>query len=156
MNSMHTPVAGVSISSTEIAAILRQTKVIAIVGMSAKPDRASHEVAQYLQNHGYRIIPVNPNHSGQSILGEACYATLHDAARVLQAQGVAIDMVDCFRKAEDMPPLAREAIDIGAKCLWMQLGISHAEAAQQALAAGLAVVMNRCTKIDHRLLLTDS
>lgn len=153
---MNVAAATISQSSTEIAAILRQTKVIAIVGMSTKPHRASHEVAQYLQNHGYRIIPVNPNHSGQSILGEACYATLHDAARVLQTQGVSIDLVDCFRKAEDMPPIAREAIDIGATCLWMQLGISHAQVAQQALAAGLKVVMNRCTKIDHRLLLTDS
>ena len=148
--------ATISRSNDEIGAILRQTKVIAIVGLSDKPQRASHEVAQYLQNHGYRIIPVNPNHTGQIILGEPCYATLHEAAAMLQVQGISIDMVDCFRKAEDMPPVGQAAIEIGAKCLWMQLGISHAQVAQEALAAGLNVVMNRCTKIDHRLLLMDS
>lgn len=147
---------GITNSATEIAALLQQTRVIAIVGLSPKPWRDSHEVAEYLQNHGYRIVPVNPHHTGQSIVGEACYATLQDAASALRAQGQVIDMVDCFRKSEDIPPIALDAIAIGAKCLWMQLGISHIPAAEQALAAGLAVVMNRCTKIDHRMLLTGS
>lgn len=143
-------------SASGIAAILRSAKVIAIVGISPRPDRASHEVAKYLQNHDYRIIPVNPGHAGEFILGEPCYATLEDAAKALQVQGQTIDIVDCFRRSEDIPPIAASAIRIAAKCLWMQLDINHPEAARQALAAGLSVVINRCTKIDHRVLLCNS
>jgi predicted CoA-binding protein len=133
-----------------IPQILSDSKTIAVVGMSNKPDRASHEVAQYLQEHGYRIVPVNPSYAGQQILGETVYASLQDAADALAASGRHIDIVDCFRKSEDIPPLARDAIAIRAGCLWMQLDIENQQAADLARAAGLDVVMNRCIKIEHR------
>lgn len=102
-----------------------------------------------MQSHGYRIIPVNPivAANNQSILGEKVYATLIDAARVEK-----IDMVDCFRNSEDIPPLATEAIQIGAKVLWMQLGIENEAAKKQVQAAGVLVVENLCLKIEHRQL----
>jgi predicted CoA-binding protein len=133
-----------------IPQILSDSKTIAVVGMSNKPDRASHEVAQYLQEHGYRIVPVNPSYAGQQILGETVFASLQDAADALAASGRHIDIVDCFRKSEDIPPLARDAIAIRAGCLWMQLDIENLQAADLARAAGLDVVMNRCIKIEHR------
>jgi predicted CoA-binding protein len=133
-----------------IPQILSDSKTIAVVGMSNKPDRASHEVAQYLQEHGYRIVSVNPFYAGQQILGETVYASLQDAADALAASGRHIDIVDCFRKSEDIPPLARDAIAIRAGCLWMQLDIENQQAADLARAAGLDVVMNRCIKIEHR------
>jgi predicted CoA-binding protein len=133
-----------------IPQILNDSKIIAVVGMSNKPDRASHEVAQYLQEHGYRVIPVNPSYAGQQILGETVYASLHDAADALAPSGQHIDIVDCFRKSEDIPPLARDAIAIRAGCLWMQLDIENQQAADLARAAGLDVVMDRCIKIEHR------
>jgi len=136
-----------------IAQILQQAKTIAVVGLSDKPDRASYGVAAYLQEHGYRILPVNPGCAGQQILGENVHATLQDAAGAL-APGVKIDIVDCFRKPEAIVPIARAAIAIGAGCLWMQLGIENAEAAHLARAAGLDVVMNHCLKIEHRMLST--
>jgi predicted CoA-binding protein len=130
--------------------ILASSHTIAIIGLSPNPQRDSFEVAQYLQQHGYRIIPVNPGQAGRAILGEPCYASLTEAANALAQQGVTIDIVDCFRKAEDIPPIAAEAIAIHAKCLWMQLGIVNEAAAAQAQAAGLHVVMDHCTKIVHR------
>jgi predicted CoA-binding protein len=133
-----------------IPQILNDSKTIAVVGMSNKPDRASHEVAQYLQEHGYRVIPVNPSYAGQQILGETVYASLQDAADALAPSGRHIDIVDCFRKSEDIPPLARDAIAIRAACLWMQLDIANQPAADLARAAGLDVVMDRCIKIEHR------
>jgi predicted CoA-binding protein len=133
-----------------IPQILNDSKTIAVVGMSNKPDRASHEVAEYLQEHGYRVIPVNPSYAGQQILGETVYASLQDAADALAPSGRHIDIVDCFRKSEDIPPLARDAIAIRAGCLWMQLDIENQQAADLARAAGLDVVMNRCIKIEHR------
>jgi predicted CoA-binding protein len=129
--------------------ILQDSKTIAVVGLSARPERASHQVADYLQAHGYRILPVNPLLAGGEILGEKVYADLHEAAAAL-APGQRIDLVDCFRKAEDIGPLARDAVAIGAGCLWMQLGIVNVEAAEFARAAGLEVVMDACTKIEHR------
>ena len=135
-----------------IAHILQDSKIIAVVGMSNKADRPSYEVAEYLQHHGYRTIPVNPSYAGQQILGETVYASLPEAAAALAAQGLRIDIVDCFRKAEDIPPLASEAIAIGASVLWMQLGIENQQAADLAQAAGLDVVMNRCIKIEHKAL----
>ncbi len=130
-----------------IRQILEQARTIAVVGLSSKPDRASFEVASYLQEHGYRIVPVNPAYAGQQILGEQVYASLPEAAEAL---GTAkIDVVDCFRKSEDIVPIARDAIAIGAGCLWMQLGIENQEAADLAAAAGLDVVMNHCMKIEH-------
>lgn len=135
-----------------IPQILNESKTVAVVGMSNKPERASHEVAEYLQQHGYRIIPVNPSYAGQQILGETVYATLQEAADALAPGGRGIDIVDCFRKAEDIPPLVRDAIAIRAGCLWMQLGIENQQAADLARSAGLAVVMDRCIKIEHKRL----
>jgi predicted CoA-binding protein len=132
-----------------IRQILEQARTIAVVGLSPKPERASHEVAAYLQAHGYRILPVNPACAGQQILGEQVYASLREAADALGAGGIKIDVVDCFRKSEDIAPIAREAIAIRAGCLWMQLGIENQAAADMAAAAGLDVVMNHCMKIEH-------
>jgi len=132
-----------------IARVLEQSKVIAVVGMSADPSRDSYQVARYLQDQGYRIIPVNPSYSGETILGERCHASLYDAADAVEAEGRRIDMVDCFRRADAMEAIADAAIDIGASCLWMQLGVINQVAADKALAAGLAVVMDRCTKVEH-------
>ena len=135
-----------------IAQILNDSKTIAIVGLSNKPDRASNEVAAYLQENGYRIVPVNPSYAGETILGEKVYATLQEAADALASSGQRIDIVDCFRKSEDIPPIAREAIAVRAGCLWMQLDIENQAAADLARAAGLDVVMNHCIKIEHRSL----
>lgn len=135
-----------------IAQILQEARTIAVVGLSDKPDRPSHEVAQYLQAHGYRILPVNPSYAGQTILGEKVFATLQEAARALGPGR--IDIVDCFRKSEDIGPIARDAVAVRAGCLWMQLGIENQAAADLARAAGLDVVMNHCLKIEHRALAT--
>lgn len=128
-----------------ISELLANTKTIAVVGLSPKTHRASYEVAAYLQAHGYRIVPVNPSHAGKLILGEQCFASLQEAAQAVKQ----IDIVDCFRKSEDIMPIAEEAIEIGARCLWMQLGIVNEEAANKARAAGITVVMNHCLKIEH-------
>ncbi|VXC24782.1 CoA-binding protein [Massilia sp. 9I] len=135
-----------------IAQILSDSKTIAIVGLSNKPDRASYGVAEYLQGAGYRVVPVNPSYAGDSILGEKVYASLQEAADALAAGGQPIDIVDCFRKSEDIPPIARDAIAVRAGCLWMQLDIENRAAADLARAAGLDVVMNHCIKIEHRSL----
>lgn len=129
--------------------ILAETRVIAVVGLSPKPDRPSHEVAVYLQRHGYRIIPVNPACAGTHILGEHCYATLTLAAAALAEQQTRIDLVDVFRKSELVGPIADEAIAIRARGLWLQIGVINAAATDKARAAGLDVVADRCTKIDH-------
>ncbi|CAN5870905.1 CoA-binding protein [soil metagenome] len=131
-----------------VIALLQKAKTIAVVGLSAKPSRASHEVAAYLQTHGYRILPVNPNEAGKRILNELCYASLSEA---VMATGLQIDIVDCFRKAQDIPVLVDEAIALGAGSIWMQLGVRHEQAAQRAMDAGLQVVMDKCPKIEHRL-----
>lgn len=125
---------------TNLRRILKASRVIAVVGLSANWWRPSFFVAKYLQDHGYRIIPVNPAY--QEVLGEKCYAALRDVPEK-------IDMVDCFRQSGEMPALAEEAIAIGARCLWMQLGITNQAAADRARAAGLDVVMDRCVKIEH-------
>ena len=132
-----------------IPTILKDSKTVAVVGLSTNPERASHGVAHYLQQHGYRIIPVNPTYAGQDILGEKVYASLQEAADALAATGARIDIVDCFRKSEDMLPVAREAVNIRAGCLWMQLGVVNQAAADLAAAAGLDVVMDECMKIQH-------
>ncbi len=116
---------------------------IAVVGLSDRPDRPSYGVAQYMQSHGYKIIPVNPNAS--EILGEKCYASLLDIAD-------AIDMVNVFRRSEDVLPIAQQAVQIGAKCLWQQIGVVSDAADEFALAHGLISVMDRCLKIEHRAL----
>lgn len=135
-----------------IEQILRAARTVAVVGLSNKPERASLEVATYLQQQGYRIIPINPAYAGQDILGETVYATLQEAADALASSGTRIDIVDCFRKAEEMQPIAKDAIDVRAGCLWMQLGIENQVAADLARAAGLDVVMNHCMLIEHRKL----
>jgi uncharacterized protein len=120
--------------------ILRGCRTIAIVGLSADWHRPSNFVGKYLQQHGYRIVPVNPRYD--SILGERSYKALEEIA-------FAVDMVDVFRRTEDVLPIARSAIAIGAKCLWQQIGVVNREADALAHAAGLDSVMNRCVKIEH-------
>lgn len=133
-----------------IEQILHAAKNIAVVGMSNKPERASHEVATYLQQQGYRILPVNPAYAGAEILGEKVYATLQEAADVLARDGQRIDVVDVFRKSDEVQPVAKEAIAVRAGALWMQLGVENQAAADLARAAGLDVVMNHCMLIEHR------
>jgi predicted CoA-binding protein len=133
-----------------IARILQDSRIIAIVGMSDKPERASHEVADYLLQHGYRVLPVNPALDGKEVLGQRAYATLTQAAAAVAP--ARIDIVDCFRKSEDILPIAEEAIAVKAGCLWLQLDIVNEAAAQLARAAGLEVVRDHCTKIEHRKL----
>lgn len=135
---------------SNIARILQDSRIIAIVGMSDKPERASHEVADYLLQHGYRVLPVNPALAGKEVLGQRAYATLTEAAAAVAP--ARIDIVDCFRKAADIVPIAEEAIAVKAGCLWLQLDVINEAAAQLARAAGLAVVMDHCTKIEHRKL----
>src|SRR6266516_3744502 len=132
---------------SELRRILGTSRTIAVVGLSPQWHRPSFFAAKYMQAHGYRIVPVNP--TATEILGERCYPTLAAAAEGLAAQGEKIDLVDCFRRSEDIPPIADEAIRIGAKCLWMQIGVINEDAAAKARAAGLDVVMNRCVKIEH-------
>jgi uncharacterized protein len=120
--------------------ILTRSHTIAVVGLSAQWHRPSNFAAKYMQAHGYRVIPVNPTYT--AVLGETCYPNL-------RAIPVPVDIVDCFRKAPEMPALADDAIAIGARVLWMQLGIENDAAAKRASEAGLDVVMNRCVKIEH-------
>ena len=125
-----------------LRAILREVKIIAMVGASPDWNRPSFFAMKYLQEKGYRVIPVNPKAVGQEILGEKVYASLAELP-------VKVDMVDIFRNSDAAGPIADDAIAIGAKVLWMQLGIRNDPAAQRAEAAGLKVVMNRCPKIEH-------
>ena len=120
--------------------ILRDCRTIAVVGLSAEWHRPSYFAAKYLQSHGYRIVPVNPRYT--EVLGERCYAALEDIP-------YPVDMVDVFRREADLPPIARSAVAIGARCLWQQLGLRSAEADATARAAGLDSVMDRCVKIEH-------
>ena len=136
-------------SAASIASLLREVRTIAVVGLSPDPQRASHEVAAYLQAHGYRIIPVNPVCAGSDLLGEHCYASLTMAEKAMREQGLKIDLVDCFRKSDAIAAIADEAINICAGALWMQLGVINHAAAKKAEAANLQVVMDRCIKIDH-------
>ena len=135
-----------------IEQILRAARTVAVVGLSNKPGRASLEVATYLQRQGYRIVPVNPAYAGQQILGETVYATLQEAADALASSGTRIDVVDVFRQPDKVPPIAKDAIDVRASCLWMQLGIENQVAADLARAAGIDVVMNHCMLIERRKL----
>jgi len=120
--------------------VFETCRTIAIVGLSDNPARPSHGVARYLQARGYRIVPVNPRLA--QVLGEPCYARLEDIP-------FAIDMVNVFRRTEDVEPVADSAIAVGAKCLWQQIGVVNLAADAKARAAGLVSVMDRCTKVEH-------
>jgi len=126
--------------SEKVRRILRRYKTLAVVGLSAQWHRPSHFAAKYMQEHGYRVIPVNPGND--EILGERCYKSLRDIPEK-------VDIVDCFRKSADIGPIAEDAIAIGAKVLWMQLGVHNEAARARAEAAGLEVVEDRCVKIEH-------
>ncbi|QWT45243.1 CoA-binding protein [Azospira inquinata] len=123
-----------------LRSVLKSCHTIAVVGLSAEWHRPSYFAAKYMQEHGYRIIPVNPKYP--EILGEKCYPSL-------AAIPEPVDMVDVFRKPEDCPPIAREAVAIGAKVLWLQLGVVSPEAQAIGEAAGLTVVMDHCVKIEY-------
>ena len=123
--------------------ILKSSRVVAMVGLSAKPDRPSNIVASYLKENGYRVIPVNPQE--EKILGEACYPDLNSIPEP-------VDVVDIFRRPEDVPPIVEEAIKVGAKAVWMQEGVINEEAAARAKSAGLQVVMDKCMKKEHAAL----
>ena len=126
--------------SEVVKAILENHKTVTVVGLSPKPERDSHMVAQYLKEHGYRIVPVNPGQ--KEILGAKSYPNL-------KAIPFRIEIVNVFRRPEAIPPIVDDAIEIGAKVVWMQLGIAHNQAAEKAREAGLEVVMNKCIKIEH-------
>ena len=132
----------------QLRQILKSAKTIAVVGLSAQWNRPSYFAAKYMQEHGYRIIPVNPRYAGQGqfpaedILGQKCYASLLDIPEP-------VDMVDVFRKTEDVLPIAQEAFQIGAVCLWQQLGVENSEASELFLKHGRLSVINRCVKIEH-------
>jgi predicted CoA-binding protein len=134
-------------SIADLRRILGSAKTIAVVGLSPQWHRPSFFAAKYMQAHGYRIVPVNP--TATEILGERCYPSVTAAAAALAKEGSRIDMVDCFRRTEDIVPIADEAMAIGAKCLWQQIGVKNEEAAAKARAAGLDTVMDRCVKIEH-------
>jgi uncharacterized protein len=123
--------------------ILSFNRVVAVVGLSAKPDRPSYKVANYLKEQGYNIIPVNP--AEKEILGELCYP---DLASIPES----VDVVNVFRRSEEVPPIVEEAIRIGAKAVWMQEGVINEEAAARAREAGLMVVMDKCMRKEHRKL----
>lgn len=138
--------AALSPEDRELRALLGQAHTIAVVGLSSRPNRPSHQVAAYLQDHGYRIVPVNPNET--EVLGETAYATLRDIPAELH-----IDVVDVFRRAEHTPPVARDAVAIGASVLWLQEDIVSEEAAAIASEAGLDVIMGVCIrKVRERLM----
>ncbi len=127
----------------EIADLLRTSRVIAVVGLSSNPLRPSHGVAGYMQEHGYRIIPVNPQET--EVLGEKAYPSLEDVPGK-------IDIVNIFRRSDFVPPIVEDAIRLGARAVWMQEGVVHEQAAARARAAGLIVVMDRCILKEHRRL----
>jgi predicted CoA-binding protein len=127
-------------SAAEVTEILDNYRVVAVVGLSDDPNRPSYRVAQYMQEHGYRIVPVNPGR--REILGEQCYASLWDIP-------FPVEIVDIFRKVEAIPPIVADAIAVGAKVVWMQQGLEEPGAARAAQEAGLRVVMDRCLKIEH-------
>jgi uncharacterized protein len=141
MNSTRKPSDGDPLDNL-LRRLLTDARTIAVAGLSANPDKDSHRVARYLQDHGYRIIPVNPTAS--EILGEKAYASLTDIP-----PDISIDIVDIFRKPEDAGPVAVEAVKRGAKAVWMQLGIVHEAAAEAVRKAGIPVVMDKCIKVEH-------
>lgn len=132
-------------TDTEIRTLLQNAAKIAVVGLSEKPYRTSHAIARALQNFGYDIVPVNPNLTGP-VLGERPYARLQD----IDGE---VDVVDVFRRSEEVMPVARDAVAAGAKALWMQSGVVNEAAAEYAKNHGLTVVMDRCIKVEYAMLL---
>ncbi len=145
MNPARTP------TDDELRRLLQRCRRIAVVGLSADPSRPSHRVASYLQRQGCDILPVNPRYAqaGTTVLGQVCHARLEDVPGP-------VDLVDVFRKTEDVLPVARSAIAIGALGLWQQQGVHNAEADALLRAAGLASVMDRCLMVDHARLLGEA
>jgi hypothetical protein len=135
------------LTTSELKALLATTKTIAVVGLSADTSRPSFEVAEVMQRAGYRIIPVNPRYAGQNILGEPCVASLADVKE-------RIDIVDCFRRSEEMVEVAKAAAAVAPlpRVLWMQIGVMNAEASAIARDAGMTVVQDRCLKLDYQAL----
>ncbi len=129
-----------------LSELLGSTRTIAVVGLSGDAQRPSHGVAVYLQRQGYRILPVNPKLAGQRILGELCVAALEDLHEP-------VDIVDVFRRSENVLPVAQAAVAVGARCLWQQSGVANTQADEQARQAGLVSVMDRCLKVEHARLL---
>ena len=127
----------------DLAKLLRETKTIAVVGLSSNPSRPSHQVASYLQDHGYRVVPVNPN--CREVLGEISFPSLLQVPKEIR-----IDLVNIFRRPEAVLPIVEQAIQVGALGVWMQEGVVHPAAAQLAEKAGLWVVMDRCLMVEHR------
>src|SRR5436309_9372883 len=132
---------GAEASADTILELLKKYKTIAVVGLSSNPMRPSHGVTEYMQSAGYRIIPVNPNET--EVLGEKSYARLEDVSEK-------IDIVNVFRRAEEVPPVVESAIRIGAKAVWMQLGVENEQAAEKARAAGLVVIEDACILVEHK------
>jgi predicted CoA-binding protein len=133
-------------SDDPIADILKRYRTVAVVGLSSDPDRASNHVGEYIKSVGYRMVRVNPNE--REVFGEKSYADLESAAAAIAP--AKIEIVDIFRRTENIPPVVDSAIAIGAKVIWMQLGIEHPEAAAKAVSAGLVVVMDACFFVEHK------
>jgi predicted CoA-binding protein len=133
-------------SADPIADILKRYRTVAVVGLSSDPDRASNHVGEYIKAVGYRMIPVNPNE--REVFGEKSYANVESAAAAIAPAN--IEIVDIFRRPENVPPVIDSAIAIGAKVIWMQLGIKHEQAAAKAVSAGLVVVMDACFFVEHK------
>jgi predicted CoA-binding protein len=133
-------IAETNATDEEVESILKESRTIAVVGISHKEERDSHRVARYLKEHGYKMIPVNPKY--KEVLGEPCFPDLKSVPEH-------IDVVDIFRNIDAIPAIVDEAISVGAGCVWMQLGLAHNDAAKKARCAGLKVVMNKCIKIEH-------
>lgn len=128
-------------TDTFLRSILKNARTVAVVGASDNPQRASYDVMEFLVSKGYEVIPVSPRLAGRAVHGQTAVASLRDIGRP-------VDIVDIFRRPEHVPEIVDEAIEIGAKAIWMQLGVIHEEAARKAQTAGLDVVMDRCMKIE--------
>ena len=133
-------------SDDPIADILKRYKTVAVVGLSSNPDRASNHIGEYIKSVGYSMVPVNPNE--REVFGEKSYADLETASAAVAPQK--IEIIDIFRRPENVPPIVDSAISIGARVIWMQLGIEHPEAAAKAASAGLIVVMDACFFVEHK------
>jgi uncharacterized protein len=133
-------------SADPIVDVLKRHHTVAVVGLSSNPERASNRVGEYIKAVGYRMIPINPNE--REVFGEQSYADLESAAAAVAPDK--IEIVDIFRRPENIPPVVDSAISIGAKVIWMQLGIEHAQAAAKAVSAGLVVVMDACLYVEHK------